>query len=103
MTKTQNEEKYHKKVDKWLAESFADVDHEPTLESGLHPDFIAYTPFDSYVLEVEDGDSLSELYNGLGQCLVYSSQTGHEPVLVLPSDIEYDGPMEYGPVKIVLV
>lgn len=97
------ERDYHTAVASWLAESFADVEHEPVIDSGHEPDFIAHTPFDSYIVEVENGVDNAELYNGLGQCLVYSQVTGLKPVLVLPADHGYEGPFQYGPVKVVTV
>lgn len=99
----EHERDYHEAVAAWLDASFALVEHEVTLDSGLRPDFIARTPFESYVIEVENGTGNGELYNGLGQCLVYSQETGLTPVLVLPAEHGYDGPASYGPVQVVTV
>lgn len=79
-----SEAEFHDLVRAWLAESFAAVDHEVTLPSGRRPDFIAYTPFESYVLEVED--SADSLYTAIGQAAVYFEETGHRPVVVFPAD-----------------
>lgn len=97
------ESKYHELVAAWLDESFSDVEHEVTLDSGLRPDFVAYTPFDTYVIEVENTASNSDVYNGLGQCQVYAWETGYTPVLVLPADDGYDGPLSYGQTQVVTV
>lgn len=94
---------YHEAVASWLDQSFAMVEHEPVIDSGKEPDFVAHTPFDSYVIEVENGTEDRELYNGLGQCLVYAEETGLVPVLVLPAEHGYDGPASYGPVQVVTV
>lgn len=78
-----SERDFHRAVAGWLAQSFEDVDHEHTLESGRRPDFVAYTPFGSYVMEVEStGD---KLYESIGQALVYAKETGHSPVIVFPA------------------
>lgn len=96
------EAEYHGLVAAWLSEHFADVEHEAVLESGRRVDFIARTPFESYAIEVEDGHSNKELYNGLGQCQVYARETGFTPVLILPAP-GYDGPTHYGPVEVETV
>lgn len=79
-----SEADFHELVAAWLAESFAEVEHEVTLPSGRRPDFIAHTPFHSYVLEVED--SADSLYDCIGQAAVYAEETGHDPVAVFPAD-----------------
>lgn len=79
-----SEAAYHDVVRAWLRESFASIDHEVTLPSGRRPDFIAHTPFESYVIEVEN--SASSLYDALGQAAVYAEETGHTPVVVFPAD-----------------
>lgn len=81
-----SEEKYHKLVRQWLYESFADVDHEVVLESRRRPDFIAYTPFGGYVIEVENTFDSQDLYDGLGQVMTYGMETGLTPVVVFPAD-----------------
>lgn len=78
-----NEADFHELVAAWLRESFADVEHEVVLDSGRRPDFIAHTPFDSYIIEVED--SADSLYNAIGQAVVYSKETGMTPVIVFPA------------------
>jgi hypothetical protein len=78
-----NESEYHKLVSAWLDSSFSDIDHEPYLDSGRIPDFIVHTPFESYVIEVEDG--WDSLYAGIGQAAVYASETGHKPVVIMPT------------------
>lgn len=75
---------YHRLVAAWLRDSFSDVEHEPRLPSGREPDFRVSTPFDSYVLEVEN--DFADLYNGLGQTSVYGVETGLDRVLVFPAD-----------------
>lgn len=78
------ESRYHGLVEAWLAEAFADVEHEVVLPSGRRPDFIAYTHWESYVIEVENGfDSIQE---GIGQARMYASETGHTPIVILPAD-----------------
>lgn len=94
---------YHDRVHEWLEESFANVRHEPLLASGREPDFLALTPFESYVVEVENGTSNAELYNGLGQCLVYADEAEADPILVLPAGHGYDDPSRFGPVRVVTV
>lgn len=88
----------------WLRESFADVEHEPRLPAtGRVPDFIAHTPFESYVIEVEHG-SFEDLFTGLGQAYAYAQFTDHTPVVVLPAD-EVEDPefteLSTGPIRIV--
>lgn len=78
------ESEYQKRVAEWLRESFSDIEHEPTLESGRRPDFVVHTPFESYVLEVEN--TFDEIYNGIGQTSVYGVETGHTPLVVVPAD-----------------
>lgn len=78
------EAEFHTLVAAWLRDAFVEVDHEVTLPSGRRPDFVAYTPFDSYVLEVED--SAGSLYDCIGQCAVYAEETGYTPVGVFPAD-----------------
>lgn len=68
----------------WLSESFAAVDHAPTLDSGRRPDFVAHTPFRTYAIEVED--SSESLYRGVGQAGVYATELDAEPVVVFPAD-----------------
>lgn len=75
---------FHSLVAAWLSESFADVEHEPTLESGRRPDFVAHTPFESYVIEVEDG--WESVYTGIGQAEGYAGELDVEPVVVVPAD-----------------
>lgn len=82
------ESEFQDRVAEWLYESFERVEAEVTLESGKRPDFIAYTPFHSYVIEVEN--SSASLYEGIGQAGIYSIETGHEAVLVFPADAEID-------------
>lgn len=77
------ESEYQQAVAAWLAESFADVEYKPYLDSGRIPDFIARTPFESYVIEVENE---WEPYMGIGQAEVYAAESGHEPVVVFPAD-----------------
>lgn len=79
-----SEADFHELVRAWLLESFVHVEHEVTLESGRRPDFIAHTPFESYVIEVED--SADSLYNAIGQAAVYEEETGLQPVAVFPAD-----------------
>ncbi len=79
-----SEADFHKLVRSWLLDSFVQVEHEVTLESGRRPDFIAHTPFESYVIEVED--SADTLYNAIGQSAVYEEETGLQPVVVFPVD-----------------
>lgn len=78
------EAKFHDLVAAWLREAFVDVEHEVTLPSRRRVDFVAHTPFASYVIEVED--SADSLYNAIGQSAVYSRETGHRPVAVFPAD-----------------
>lgn len=78
------EEKFQELVAVWLSESFADVEAEVTLSTGDRPDYIASTPFASYVIEVEN--SGDEIRNGIGQVMDYYSITGYEPVVVVPAD-----------------
>ena len=101
-TPIMTEAEYHDLVASWLSESFADVEHEARLESGRRVDFVAHTPFQSYAIEVEDGHSNKELYNGIGQAIIYARETGFEPVLVLPAP-GWDGPTRYGDVEIETV
>lgn len=82
------ESEFHKKVAEWLNESFEVVEHEVTIESGKRPDFIAHTPFHTYVIEVEN--TSDTLYRAIGQVGVYSVETGHDPVLVFPADADID-------------
>lgn len=81
---TRPEAAFHDHVAAWLSESFVDVAHEPTLPSGRRPDFIAHTPFRSYVIEVEN--TSETLYNAIGQASVYAAETGYRPVVVFPAD-----------------
>lgn len=78
------EAQFHELVAAWLRDSFVEIEHEVTLPSGRRPDFIAHTPFVSYVLEVED--SRDTLYDAIGQAAVYAEETGAEPVVVFPAD-----------------
>lgn len=96
------ESDYHRLVAAWLDESFSDVEHEVTLDSGRRVDFVAHTPFASYVIEVENNNDGSDLYNGVGQAAVYAEETGHEPVVVVPAD-GYGGPPAYGQVHVETV
>lgn len=83
------EVEYHKLVAAWLAESFSYVEHEVILPSRRRPDFVAYTPFGSYIIEVEN--SWQDIKDGLGQCRMYAAETGFEPVLILPADdVQWD-------------
>ena len=79
------ESDFHDLVAAWLRDAFADgaVEHEVTLPSGRRPDFVVHTPFESYVLEVED--SADSLYDCIGQAAVYSEETGYRPVGVFPA------------------
>lgn len=80
-----SEDKFQELVYSWLSESFAHVEAEVVLEdSGRRPDFIAYTPFDSYVIEVEN--DWTSIKDGLGQCVMYEAETDMTPILVLPAD-----------------
>lgn len=79
-----SEADFHELVAAWIYESFADVDHEPTLSSGKRPDFVVNTPFGGYVVEVED--TAASLYTGIGQAIVYSAETGLTPLVVFPAD-----------------
>lgn len=85
------EAEFHGLVAAWLREAFVDVEHEVTLPSRRRVDFIAHTPFHSYVIEVED--SADSLYNAIGQSAVYAGETGHQPVAVFPAD-DYPQPDE---------
>ena len=85
------EAEFHTAVRSWLLAAFEHVEHEVTLESGRRPDFIAHTPFESYVLEVES--SGEKLYESIGQALVYAHETGYEPVVVFPASSPPDGPV----------
>lgn len=96
------ESEYHGLVAAWLRESFTDISHEVRLESGRRVDFIARTPFESYCIEVENSHSLADLYNGLGQCLIYARETGMTPILILPAP-GYEGEPSYGPVQVETV
>lgn len=78
------EAKFQELVAEWLAEDFADVESEVYLDSGRRPDFVAYTAFESYVIEVED--NFDSLYQGIGQVMTYAAETGYIPVLVFPAD-----------------
>lgn len=78
------ESEYRKLVLVWLEESFVEIEANPTLESRRRPDFIAYTPFNSYVIEVEN--TFEDVFIGIGQATYYASETGHTPVVVLPAD-----------------
>lgn len=102
------ESEFHELVALWLEESFARVEHEPRVSlpesaagSYLIPDFIAHTPFDSYVIEVED--DIDSLETGLGQALRYADLTGFEPVVVLPADEWERSKRRIPPVEIVTV
>ena len=78
-----DEADFHRAVRAWLADAFEIIEHEPVLSSGRRPDFIARTPFESYVLEVEStGD---RVYEAIGQAGTYSVETGYEPVVVYPA------------------
>lgn len=80
------EGEYQELVAAWLAHSFADVETEVVLASWRRPDVVASTPFETYVLEIEDSWDLSSVYQGIGQALVYAAETGHTPVVVLPAE-----------------
>lgn len=79
-----SEAHFHGLVAAWLRDSFADVEHEPTIESGREPDFVVHTPFQSYVLEIEN--TFDDIYNGVGQAAVYSVEMGLERIVVVPAD-----------------
>lgn len=95
-----SEADYHRLVAAWLRDAFVDVEHEPRLESGYRPDFLAHTPFGGYAIEVED--DATTLYNGLGQALVYARETGYEPIAVFPADADIE-PGQYGSVTVETV
>lgn len=79
------EQRFRELVVAWLSDSFADVEAQPTLSETSHrPDYIAHTPFESYVIEVED--SWDSIYEGLGQAHLYAAESGHTPVAVFPAD-----------------
>lgn len=78
------ESEYHRIVAAWLRDSFSEIKHEPRLESGHRPDFVVYTPWNSYVLEVEE--TFEEIREGIGQSVEYASETGHIPVVVIPGE-----------------
>jgi hypothetical protein len=78
-----SESAFHTAVAAWLLDSFQQINHEPTLDSGRRPDFVVHTPFRGYVVEVED--SADTLYTGVGQALVYARETGFQPVVVFPA------------------
>lgn len=93
------ESEFHDAVAAWLLDAFVHVEHEPTLPSGRRPDFIAYTPFESYVIEVENsGSSASDAYTGIGQAEIYALETDYQPVLVFPATdpptVEFPGHIE---------
>lgn len=98
------EKEYHKAVGGWLSQSFTDVEHEVRLPSGRRPDFIAHTPFHSYVIEVENSWSNHDIKDGLGQAQIYGAETGFVPVLVFPADDVDEGDLtlldayEYAPI-----
>lgn len=79
-----SEDKFHELVASWLKESFSEITHEPRLESYREPDFIVSTPFQSYVIEVED--TFEDIFTGTGQAMYYGAETSHEPVIVIPAD-----------------
>lgn len=81
---SESEAEFHIAVRSWLLAAFEHVEHEVTLPSGRRPDFIAYTPFESYVVEVES--SGGKVYEAIGQISVYAHETGHTPVVVFPAD-----------------
>lgn len=95
---TLSESEFHDAVAAWLLDSFQHVEHEPTLDSGRRPDFIAHTPFHSYVIEVEN--SGSEVYEAIGQATIYALETDHQPVIVYPAD---DPPTDIFPEHIDVV
>lgn len=85
------EKRFHDLVAAWLAESFADVNHEVRIDlpedaegSYVVADYVAHTPFQSYVIEVED--TVHSLETGLGQALRFADLTGHAPVVVFPAE-----------------
>lgn len=102
-----DETHYHDLVASWLASSFVQVEHEVRLDlpdaaqgSYVVADFVAYTPFEAYVVEVED--SADTLEQGLGQALRFAALLDAAPVVVLPAD-EWAGRSRFGPVEVVTV
>lgn len=80
-----SEDRFQDAVYAWLRHSFVRVESEIYLKgTGHFVDFIAYTPFESYAIEVED--SWGSIQSGIGQALLYAAETGHEPVVVLPAE-----------------
>lgn len=98
-----SEKQYHKIVLGWLEDSFVQVDYEPRLDSGREPDFIAYTPFSTYVIEVEN--DFESIKSGIGQAVMYSGETGHNPIVVFPhhtiEEPEYSYILKESPVNII--
>lgn len=97
---------FHELVAAWLRDSFTDIEHEIRIDlpddaagSYVIADFIAYTPFQSYVIEVED--NVGSLETGLGQALRFAELTDHVPVVVMPADAWTQS--RYGSVEIVTV
>lgn len=87
LAESESESEFREAVAAWLADAFVVVDAEPTLPSGRRPDFRAVTPFETYIIEVENnGRDLGDIYTGLGQVEVYAQETGDVPVLVFPAD-----------------
>lgn len=101
-----DEADFHGLVAAWLAESFADVEHEPVLPSGREPDFVARTPFRTYAIEVEN--STESVYNAIGQAITYAEEIADErgesaePVAVFPADDAPDRRV-FGPVVVETV
>lgn len=75
---------FHNVVKEWLGKYFSNVHHEVTLPSGRRVDFVVETPWQTYAVEVEN--STGDLYNGIGQAMVYASETGYKPVIIMPDD-----------------
>lgn len=86
-----DEKEFHNAVSSWLYESFQEIEHEEYIESGKRPDFMAHTPFESYVIEVED--TADTLYRAIGQVGIYAAELGYEPVVVFPAE-EYPDDQE---------
>lgn len=80
---TSSEAEFHNLVATWLSESFEYVEHEPYLDSGRIPDFVAHTPFETYAIEVED--NWEAVYTGVGQAEGYAAELDAEPVVVIPA------------------
>jgi hypothetical protein len=101
-----SEKEYHKLVAAWLDKKFAEVKSEPFLEEMRRfPDFVAHTPFESYVIEIED--DFESITTGIGQAEMYAAESGYTPVVIIPANEvkqpEYDYLVEHACPMIVTV